>query len=182
MSYLTAAVLIVGVLCVLDLVLTFGIIRRLREHTELLSRRADGPRGSLDIVISPGQVVGDFAAVTTDGDPLSRAALTGQTLVAFVSPDCKGCTERLPGLVERAQVMPGGRTQVLAVVAGEQDTNAELRAMLEPVARVVTDGHYDALAQAFKVRGFPAFALVAGGGVVVASGFDLAELPVPVVA
>ena len=36
MSVLTAAVVVVGILCVLDLLLSFGIIRRLREQNEAL--------------------------------------------------------------------------------------------------------------------------------------------------
>ena len=37
MPIVIAAVTIVGVLCVLDLLLTFGVIRRLREHTAMLA-------------------------------------------------------------------------------------------------------------------------------------------------
>jgi hypothetical protein len=40
MAFLAAELVIVGVLCVLNLLLTFGVIRRLREHEELISRSA----------------------------------------------------------------------------------------------------------------------------------------------
>lgn len=36
--YLIPFVALVGALCVLDLILTLGIVRRLRLHTELISR------------------------------------------------------------------------------------------------------------------------------------------------
>jgi len=37
MAILSAAVVVVGLLCLTDLLLTFGVIRRLREHTEQLA-------------------------------------------------------------------------------------------------------------------------------------------------
>ena len=37
MPILIAAVVVVGCLCLLDLLLTFGVIRRLREHTSMLT-------------------------------------------------------------------------------------------------------------------------------------------------
>jgi len=37
MAILSAAIVVVGLLCLADLLLTFGVIRRLREHTEQLT-------------------------------------------------------------------------------------------------------------------------------------------------
>jgi len=45
MAILVAAIGLVGLLCLADLLLTFGVIRRLREHTEQLAglRGQDAP-------------------------------------------------------------------------------------------------------------------------------------------
>src|SRR5688500_14198594 len=43
MPILTAAVVLVGILCVIDLLLTFGIIRRLREQNETLRQVQQQP-------------------------------------------------------------------------------------------------------------------------------------------
>ena len=44
MPILIAAVVVVGGLCLLDLLLTFGVIRRLREHTSMLTGAGGGLR------------------------------------------------------------------------------------------------------------------------------------------
>src|SRR5690606_37070056 len=64
-ALLTAAVLLVGALCVLNLVLTVGVIRRLREHTELIQNmpRMQPPE---QIMLPAGETVGPFTAVTED--------------------------------------------------------------------------------------------------------------------
>lgn len=38
MYVFSAVVVLVGTICALDLVLTFGVIRRLRDHSALLTR------------------------------------------------------------------------------------------------------------------------------------------------
>lgn len=38
MPFLVTAVVLVGLLCAVDLLLTFAVLRRLREHTEELGR------------------------------------------------------------------------------------------------------------------------------------------------
>src|SRR6266540_695110 len=57
MRYLAAAVVLVGLLCSIDLILTLGVIKRLREHGEVLSRRGPWmsailPAGSMVSLLS----------------------------------------------------------------------------------------------------------------------------------
>src|SRR5579863_5118363 len=66
MLVLTAAVIIVGILCLLDMLLTFGVIRRLREHSELLRTRQFGDETPV-ISLSAGQVPAEFAVTADDG-------------------------------------------------------------------------------------------------------------------
>jgi hypothetical protein len=178
MLYLAVATVLVGLLCVLDLVLTLGVIRRLREHTELLSKQNTNDfRPNLTV----GGEVGEFVTSTVDGERLTRHALLGgapdQTLVGFFSPSCRPCEEKLPKFVDFARAMPGGRSRVLAVVVGEPDESATLVAELGEVARVVLEGYDGPLGSAFRVKGYPAALLVApdrdGRAVVVDDGVAL---------
>jgi hypothetical protein len=177
-AFLIALVVLVSTVAVLNLLLTVGVIRRLRQHTEQLADLpAMGP--PQDIMIGAGERVGEFAATTTDGEPVSRELLSGQTLVGVLSPDCSACRERLPEFIAHAQVYPGGRGQVLAVVAGEPEQVQPYRDQLAPVARVVIEPPMDGpISTALKVQGFPTFAVLDATGTVVDGGSDLHQLPV----
>ncbi|MEU5427843.1 redoxin domain-containing protein [Streptomyces olivoreticuli] len=155
MPVLIAAVVLVGSLCTLDLLLTLGVIKRLKEHTALLSKMAAGSPGRPPVV-PVGQEVGDFTAVAVGGEVLTRESLAGETLVAFFSPSCEPCHEMLPKFVAHARAVSGGRDQVLAVVVGTPDRAEEQVAELAPVARVVVESGSDAkVSDAFGIKGFP---------------------------
>lgn len=74
--------------------------------------------------------------------------------------------------------MPGGRQQALAVVVGQEGT-AEQVAQVAPVARTVVEAPDGPLAKAFSVKGFPAFAIVDDSRRILASGYDLDQVPLP---
>lgn len=173
MPFLAAAIVLVGALAVVNLLFSFGVIRRLREHTELLSRRG-GP--SPAVMTGSGGVVGEFAAVTVDDEPISNDQLAGTTLVGFFSPTCASCAERVPQFIEYAQTQVDRRGQVLAVVAADdEDSGAPLVTQLTNVARVVREADHGPVQAAFAVQGFPAVGLVVDG-VVRASGFAMSDL------
>jgi thiol-disulfide isomerase/thioredoxin len=179
MAFVVAALVLVGALSVVNLLFSFGVIRRLREHTALLDRRVDG-MSPFEATRPVGETVDDFAASTVDGEPISRDLLTGTTLVGFFSPSCAPCRERLPTFVEQAR----DHEPVLAVVvAPEGDEGAPAVVdELRPVARVVREAPDGPLATAFGVHGFPAFALIGSDGEVIASGIELTALRVPAAA
>lgn len=172
LTLLSAAMVVVGALCLLNLVLALGIIRRLRELSALLAAPPD--HGEPLPILGPGEVVGPFDATTSDGEPLSRDALAEPTLVAFFSPDCFACQEQLPGFLDYAG-RAVERRQALAVVVAPEPA-AELVATLTPVARVVSEPPDGPVARAFGVQGTPAYCRVESGGVVADSGFDLRAL------
>jgi len=180
-ALLTVAVPLVGALCVLNLVLTVGVIRRLREHTELIQGlpRMQPPE---QIMLPAGETVGPFTAVTEDGAEVSRDGLADETLVAVFSPTCSACAEQLPLFLDRARSFPGGRANVLAVVVGDREEAAAQAARLAPVARVAVEEHGGPVARAFDVRGFPAFARLDADGRVLASGYRTSDLGAPVAA
>jgi hypothetical protein len=172
-----AAVVVVGLLGVVNLVLSFGVIRRLREHTETLGQLTANGAQSQTVMLAPGERIADFAALTVNGLPVSRDGLTDSTLVGFFSLDCHSCLERLPEFVEFAALHSGGDSGVLAVVVGKNDdAAAPIVDELTAVGRVIRERDDGSTQQAFGIRGFPAFALVDAGGVVRASGFQVAAL------
>jgi hypothetical protein len=169
MAYLAAAVTLVGIVATVDLLLTVGVVRRLREHTaELAALRRPGQEAALPV----GSPVGAFATASVAGRPVGPDTLGGRTLVGFFSPGCTPCTERLPGFVAYAAGRAGGPDAVLAVVAGEPAEAAETVEALRRVATVVVEPDDGPLQRAFGVSGFPAFVLVEDG-VIAASAFEL---------
>jgi cytochrome oxidase Cu insertion factor (SCO1/SenC/PrrC family) len=164
MPYVVATLVLLGLLCALNLLLTVGILRRMRAQSTA------GP-GSL-FALRPGSAVGEFAVTTADGEPLTAATLTGT--VAFFSADCPACHDTLPDFLAYAREQ--GRDNVLAVVGGgDPDT---VRALAE-VARVVpADLDGGPVAAAFRNTWTPALYVVAGGRVVATAG-RVHELPVP---
>ncbi|MFF4737299.1 TlpA family protein disulfide reductase [Streptomyces sp. NPDC001262] len=154
MPVLIAAVVLVGLLCALDLILTLGVIKRLREHTALMAKFAANSPGRPP-VIEVGAEVGEFSAVTVDGAALTRDSLSGDTLVAFFSPNCGPCHEMIPKFVAYARATAGGRDRVLAVVVGTTERSRDQVAALTPAARVVVEAGDPVVSEAFKVRGFP---------------------------
>lgn len=174
MDYLAAAVALLGLLCLLNLLLVFAVVRRLRVHTERLNHLQAGAGPLLgDAYVEAGAQVGEFAVVDVEGAPLSRATLESGTLVGFFSPGCKPCEELLPAFTAYAAGL--GRDKVVAVVDGAVGAGAlGYLERLAPVARVVMESAGGGpLQQAFAVRGFPVVFMIDAGGVVRASDRSL---------
>jgi len=159
MPFLAAAVVLLGLLCLFNLVLTFGVIRRLRTYDQRLADNAAAPQ-----VLGVGERIDEFTTATVDGEPLSHTQLATETVVAFFSPDCKPCRTKLPRFVEYARALPGGRTQAVATVVGSAAEAAEFVEQLSPVARVVVEEPDEAMATAFHVQAFPTLLRVAPDG------------------
>ncbi|MEV4641678.1 hypothetical protein AB0J80_30475 [Actinoplanes sp. NPDC049548] len=166
MPYLVAAVVLVGLLCLFDLLLTVGVIRRLRAQSTLLA----GYRGAMGEVMMPtGSVVGDFVTTTVDSKIISRTQID-DSLVGFFSTSCEGCVDALETFVPMAKLVPGGRPKVLAVVVGDRSNAGKFVDVLSPVAQVVVEAEHGPMARAFEVNGYPAVAMVGAGGVLTAAG------------
>jgi thiol-disulfide isomerase/thioredoxin len=175
MTFLVVVVAIFGVVCLLNLAMMVGVIRRLREHSAHLKRLLEvvGPQ---EVMAPVGTQAGSFATTTIAGESLSSSDLAGGTLVGFFSPGCGGCTEQMPRLIEYAQSAPGGRQQIVAViVADDGDAGAAFDlAKLGAVAQVVVEASGGAMSKAFQVQAYPALCLVAQDRTITASGPDIA--------
>jgi thiol-disulfide isomerase/thioredoxin len=160
MLVVIAAIVLVGVLCLLDLVLTVGVIRRLREHSVALSTMS--ATGRFPPSISVGDQVGRFTAISVDDAPLRDDMLTAPTLVGFFSPTCEPCKELLPAFQAFARRMPGGPDRVVAVVVADSDEADMLVSELRQVGRVVVEERSGgALSAAFGVWVYPTVLMTA---------------------
>lgn len=178
-TFLTAAVVVVGIVCVLNLLLLFGVIRRLREHDQAIAKFPHGGMAQAGSMRAPGSEVDEFTAVSTDDVPVTREALTAETMVGFFSVSCAPCIENAPKFAEFAAGVPGGKDSVLAiVVADDDDDPSEMVGVLGDGARVVVEGYDGPIATAFGVTAFPAYGVVASG-TITATALDFTTLPVP---
>lgn len=157
MPYLIVAVVLVGVLCMLNLLLTVGVIRRLRKQAAsaaFLSPMAEG--------LAIGEKMPEFAATTTDGEPISDELLDGPALIGFFSPSCQPCRELMPRFIDHARQTSDA---VLAVVVAgsDEEATADVERLAE-VARVVVEEPQAAIQSAFKVAGYPTLFMIGADG------------------
>lgn len=172
MGFLVAGLVLVGVLVVVDLVLTLGVVRRLRHHAALIGQALDGHDGGVrDFMLPNGSPLPKLRATTVDG---TAAPDAGPLLIGFFSPTCRACVQRLPGFVEYAKAFNG---RVLGVAVGPVDDVTDIVDTLRPVADVVAEPVDGPLATVLRVKGLPAMATVDADGRVTASGFELTALP-----
>src|SRR2546430_47024 len=177
MPYLTGAVVLVGLLCLVDLVLTLGVVKRLHQHAELLARSPGGSAGA-GPPLAIGQTPADFESVSVDGRRLSRQDLDGGGLVGFFMPHCRPCHERMPEFTAYASTLPGGLDRALAVVVGNGQEAEQMASQLGEAARVVVEQPGGPIATAFAVSGFPTVFALDAEGAISAAGFTLDKLPV----
>jgi thiol-disulfide isomerase/thioredoxin len=164
LTYLAAALGIVAAGGIFNLLLTFGVIRRLKEHTRLLDQQLAGGSHMTAMILPAGSQVDEFTAVAIDGGDVTLADLGDEALIGFFSPTCGPCKAQLPVFMETA----GGlreSVRVVAVVLNGETGSEEMAERLSPVARVVSESHDGPIVSAFRVTAFPSFAYVAQGAV-----------------
>jgi len=173
---LIGAVAVVGVLCLIDLLLTFGVIRRLREHTAMLARYQPG----VDQVTGLTAGGAPEAFTATDNEGAVVQGPPGLSVVAFFSASCSVCPKRVPAFIDYLREHPVGRSEVLAVVIAPASESVPYLADLAEVARVCAEPPGGAVERAFAVQAFPAFFVLDAAGTVRGSSYDPAALPAPV--
>jgi hypothetical protein len=93
MPFLVAAVVLLAVLCLLNMMITFAVLRRLRSHEERLAARPAGRSSGVDALV--GRELPEFDATSTAGAAVSRSDLLGQARVLGVfSATCEPCHEQ----------------------------------------------------------------------------------------
>src|SRR5256885_10890265 len=110
MELLIAVVSLLGAFSLLNLVLTLGVISRLRDQEGAPAGKARNLMLEKDLSPAP------FVTTTTEGETFTDADLTNPTLVAFLSVTCKFCSKEVPALQELAESTRHGGGRVLVVV------------------------------------------------------------------
>ncbi|MFC8722409.1 TlpA disulfide reductase family protein [Kitasatospora sp. NPDC057198] len=159
---------LLAVLCLFNLVLTYGVVRRLRA----LSRAgADSPA-------TVSGRVDEFAVTAVDGTAVGRADLAPGTVLGFFSPGCPPCAALLPRFVGAVRTAGLPAAAVLAVVMpGEDPAEARKYAReLAGVATVVVGEQARAVSAACGVQGFPAVCVIGADGRIREADGDLSAL------
>lgn len=167
---LLAAVLLLTALSLLNLLLLWGVVRRLREHETRLSKLAPGAPEIMDAAV--GQQLSGMVVSALDGAPVTLPP-EAPALYGFFSPSCDACHERLADFRRAASAHPGVSVAVVVRDGGDVDALSGGLADMTTVVEEAGSG----LNGAFGVRAFPAFALLSADGTLRARGF---ELPLPV--
>ncbi|WP_328329877.1 hypothetical protein OHA70_07255 [Kribbella sp. NBC_00382] len=178
MSVLSAAVVLVGLIGLLNLVLSFGIIRRLRAQATDQHAHSSRPKPTIrPTTLEDGERVVAVDAVTIDGRTV-ELPFAGPSFVGFFSATCSSCKEQLIPFVVTAERQPAG-VQVLAVVGGTDEEAAPYLAELlsgRSEVLIVREQEDGPIQKAFGIMGFPAFTIL-DDGVLHGSDFQVSALP-----
>ena len=166
MPYLIAAVVLLAVLGLLNLLLTLAIVRRMRTMNPV--QLPPEP-------LSQGSPIRPFTATTINGRTVSEYDLRGgQALVGYFSPGCPPCEAALPRFISYAAGLD--RERVLAVIVDDTGTGAG-DPTLEAVAQVVVASEHAPVVEALSAYGYPAVFLLDEDGRVVAADTTVEGLP-----
>ncbi|MBY8872675.1 TlpA family protein disulfide reductase [Micromonospora sp. PLK6-60] len=174
MIYVVTGLVLVGATTLVNLLLTFAVIRRLRENAATATSQP-GPDFTGAVPVA-GDRPEPFVAYDLDGTVLDDAA-NPATLIGFFSTGCGACVEQLPTFVRQAADSPGGRARTVAVVQGDGGQADDFVRELAPVARVVVETGSGPVSTAFRIGAFPAWCLLDADGTVRDSGVGLDRLP-----
>ncbi|GHF35741.1 hypothetical protein GCM10018790_12100 [Kitasatospora xanthocidica] len=166
-------VVIIGCLSLFNLMLTLALARKINTHGS--AHGSPTSFGNIrtgvsvpDNRIPDGAPVPEFRASTGAEGDVTRADLVGApAVVGFFSGTCGPCLEQAPDFVKAVTGYPGGRERVLAVVKGSGPVVAELRTLLEPVARVSVEtsgAGPESTAEAFGIVRWPSYVSVDADG------------------
>lgn len=179
MEYLVAGLVLAAALTALNLLLTVAAMRRWRAHA---TAPPDGghhdhgrPGGEPELGIAPGDRMPAFTATAAGGATVTADGLAGRpALIAFLSLECPGCDDSVPGFAEHARRVRDAGGLVLATVVGVDAAGSDLAARLAGVADHVVPEFLDApLGAAFGVRLYPGFAHYGPDGIATAAGIGL---------
>jgi peroxiredoxin len=164
MAFIVAAIVVLAILLLLNLLITFAILRRLRNHEERLGAGSahTGERGALI-----GSRLPEFTATSTSGERVDSAEIVGpDRLVGFFSASCKACLEQATHFANHPDP---GRVALVVMDSADDATQAAIVAALDGAPTVITDSVSGTVATALGVTGFPQLLVLDAGGTVVAA-------------
>jgi hypothetical protein len=148
-SVLAALCVAVGALGLVNLILIFGVIARLRVLQGALSVQP-----TRDPALPPlGSKIGTFEVTMSDGVHLTDSVVQGdEAIVGFFSAGCGPCVELREKLIDNPPHLP-----FFAFIDGEPDDLDSLKIAdkLRALGPVAIVNETDAVCRAFKPNGFP---------------------------
>jgi hypothetical protein len=140
-------VVVFGMVLVVHLLLTVGLIARVRTLQELVT---GGARETLPRV---GTRLTPFSIVAQDGSSVSDASLAEETtLVGFFTADCPWCEKALDALLKQPPKIP---MVSFVVGAGDEPKPQALAESLRKLGRVAYTTAGDAVHATFRPPAFP---------------------------
>ncbi|GAA2015374.1 hypothetical protein GCM10009839_08300 [Catenulispora yoronensis] len=179
-AVLVPLVCVLAALTVFDLVLTAGLIRRLRDTPASASPTPPGSGRPTGTERLPALGIGEpmpRSLARSFGDPT-----TGSVLVGVFSTECKACPDHLPDFDALGRRRRAEGLTTVAVLSGEADRLGAFRDVLGDAVTVVEDlgvGPFSsgAVTRDLGVRAWPSYVLFDAGGHVAHSAIALAGLP-----
>jgi hypothetical protein len=165
---LVAVVVLLAVLVVANMLLTWGVLRRLRTLQDQVDGGGAAPPEN---GLHPGDAAPDFTALGPTGAPVTRDEVVGGgTTMVFLSPHCEACETHLPAVRELG-------AGAVAVVDGTPEESAHLVDGLRGRVPVVfaPRGSTDLL-ERYRVTTYPSSYVVGADGRITASHTGLDEL------
>ncbi|MEU5342472.1 MULTISPECIES: hypothetical protein [unclassified Streptomyces] len=152
--------MLVGALCLFDLLLTLAVLRRLREHTAELERL--GTRSQF-AAYDPAELLGRRIPEIADENEARW--------VAFFEANCSSCHEHAPQFAAEVR-----EHSALAVISGNGEKADRLADHMVGAATVVRDAQADELVNTAGIQAFPTFLVLDRDGSVIRSTTELSEL------
>ncbi|KAF4408030.1 TlpA family protein disulfide reductase [Streptomyces lycii] len=171
MAFVIALTVLFGALSLFNIVLTVGLVRRIRGMDAGPSPVTAPPAGLPAVMRTAGGQVEAFESVTVRGETVSERFLSrGPVLAGVFAHGCSACHELLPGFLSLIESEGYSRDRVLVTLVGRPAELADDVRQLDPVATVVVEGRRGTVARALGVKAYPALAVIDAGGTVRASG------------
>ncbi|MQY12894.1 hypothetical protein SRB5_30330 [Streptomyces sp. RB5] len=161
MIYLTAGLVLVGAVTVLNLLLTLAVIRRLRrQESHQRPEMTSGP--------AVGSRLPAFTAVSVGGDEVSDVRLAGRSAaLTFLSTGCPACDAAVNDLPEFAERTGMDAEQLVVVIAADDEAQAaEMAGRLTGLATVVVEGPVGGISTRYGVSATPTTVLAGADGLV----------------
>jgi len=176
MSVVIAAIVLVGALCLLDLLLTFGVLRRLREQSAELERLSAGGAGGVpefDRDALVGRTLPQPAATTIGEAPVA--------VVGFFAAGCEPCHKQAPELVAWASGQAGERAgaRAVAVVTGTGAGADELVEIFGDAVIIIAGPDGSRVATELGISVYPTFVRTGAGGAIVEAAFMVHDVLEP---
>ena len=164
---LTSSVILLWIVVLLNLFLTFGIIRRMNNQS---STQADPYAPER---LQKGDAAPDFIAATLAGQQVSLATYAGKPVVfLFFSTHCGPCRAILPDLLEAAPLAAQANVELVFVLLSDAEKVrafvAEFQLSLPVLVAPLESNDF---AKDYKSTATPSYCLVDGQGFVQAAGY-----------